>query len=134
MALTLGLGGLYARQATTVLAAWPGALADGERADGRELRFALWEVSAIEGPERYVIARVQEVPVEGDTSGLAVGDTVSLVGRFRAEDQTVIAEILEIHHLRRWKELLGWLGLLFAAVAAPFGFRWRAGRLEERVG
>ncbi len=131
-ALLLALCGLYARQATTVLAAWPSALAAGDRADGRELRFSLWQVSAVPDARHFVIARVVQVPVEGDARGLEVGDTVSLVGRYRAEDQTVVAEILEVHHLRWAKEALGWLGVGLALVAAPLGFRWRAGRLEER--
>lgn len=128
----MALCGLYAWQATTVLAAWPAAQEAGLKADGRELRFSLWEVSRVEGPRRYVISRVQEVPVEGDASRVAVGDTVSLVGRYRAADQVLIAEILEVHRWRSAKEALGWLGFALAVVAAPFGFRWRAGRLVER--
>ena len=132
LAVAAALGALYGWQSRTLLAVWPAALAAGEAADGRELRFSLWEVASIEGPRRYTVAKVQAVPVIGDASGLAVGDTLSLVGRFDARERAVIAEIVEVHRWRRAKELLGWLGVGLAIVGAPLGFRWRERRLVQR--
>lgn len=133
LALVAGLGGLYAWHSLTLLAAWPKTLEAGQAADGRELRFSLWEVNEVQGPRRYVLKRVvEDVPVEGDATGLSPGDTVTVVGRFRAADGVVVAEIQEVHHNRRYKELLGYIGVAAALVAAPFGFRWRHGRLVER--
>lgn len=132
LALAVALGARYAHQSSTLLAVWPAALAAGEAADGKELRFSLWEVARVEGPDRYLIAKGQTVPVRGDTAGLAVGDTVSLVGRFDADERAVIAEILEVHRWRGAKEALGWLGIGLALLAAPLAFRWRDGRLVQR--
>lgn len=113
--------------------AWPRAVAAGKKADGRHLRFSLWQVGSIEGPKLYTIEKVvQGVRISGDTTDLHVGDTVSVVGRYRAEDQTVVAEITEVHRLRKWKERLGYLGVAVSVVAAPLGFRLRRGGLEER--
>jgi len=132
-ALAIALGLTYAWQVQHAPEGWVAALAQGARADGHELRFSLWEVMRIDGPRRFEMSKViRDVPVEADTEGLRVGDTVSVVGRYRASDQTVVAEILENHRNRRAKEVLGWLGFVLSVIAAPFGFRWREGRLWER--
>lgn len=113
--------------------AWPRAVAAGKLADGRHLRFSLWQVSSIQGPDLYTLSKVvKDVRVTGDTSMLHVGDTVSVVGRYRAADQVVVAEITEVHRLRKWKERLGYLGIAASILAAPFGFRLRRWGLAER--
>ena len=133
VALAIALGLTYAWQVEHAPEGWVQALARGVAADGRELRFSLWEVMRIDGPDRFEMSKViQDVPVEADTTDLHVGDTVSVVGRFRASDQTVVAEVLENHQNRRYKEALGWVGFALSVIAAPFGFRWRDGRLWER--
>ena len=111
--------------------AWPRAVAMAS--DGRRLRFSLWQVSGIEGPDLYTLSKVvQGVRITGDTSMLHVGDTVSVVGRYRAADQVVVAEVTEVHHNRKWKERLGYLGIAASLLAAPLGFRLRRGGLVER--
>lgn len=131
--LALALGLTYAWQVQHAPGGWNAAIAEGGLADGHELRFSLWEVMRVEGPRRFVMSKViQDVPVEADTTDIHAGDTVSVVGRYRARDQVVVAEILENHKNRPAKEALGWLGFALSVVAAPFGFRWRAGRLWER--
>ena len=131
LALLVVVSAKYVADTKPMGEAWPRAVAMA--ADGRRLRFSLWQVSAIDGPELYTLSKVvRGVRVTGDTSGLHVGDTVSVVGRYRAADQVVVAEITEVHRLRKWKERLGFLGIFAAIVAAPLGFRPRPGGLSER--
>lgn len=129
----LGLGAYYAHVAATMQSGWRWCLEDPTARDGSTLIFPLWTVTAIDGPEAYQISKIiSGVPVHGDATPLKVGDTVSLVGHFDATRVVVEEEVREIHTLRRWKELLSVLGFLFVAVAAPFTFRIRGGRVEER--
>ena len=133
LALLSALCWKYASEASADPAGYTRCLADPERWDGRLLRLPLWEVTAIVGPDRFEISKVfQGVPVRAPTAGMKVGDTVSVVGHFRAADGAIEAEVADVHHYRFWKELLGVLGAVLAVLAAPFGFRWRGGRLEER--
>lgn len=132
LALTIGVGWKYAVDSATVWAVYPRAMRGGQ--DGRELRFPIWEVVAIDGPERYRISKVvQDIPIEGDTRDLKVGDTVSVIGRLRAADGVVIAEITEVHHLRKVKTALSLLGVVLAIAAFPVGFRREGRRLIERA-
>jgi hypothetical protein len=100
---------------------------------GRRLVFPLWVVTAIDDADRFRISKVvQGVPVLGDSTGLAVGDTISLEGTFNEVDLTVTETRRELHPHRAWKERLGALGFLVTLLAAPRMFRVRAGRLVER--
>ena len=100
---------------------------------GRTLVFPLWEVTAIDGPDRFRISKVvQGVPIRGESGGLAIGDTVSLEGTFNAADLTVTETRRELHPLRRWKERLGAAGFVVTLVAAPWAFQVRGRRVVER--
>lgn len=102
--------------------------------EGRRMRFPIWDVVAIEGPNRLRMSKnIRDIPVEVSTEGVKVGDTVSVVGHFRAADQVIVAETFEVHHYRRLKEWLGIAGVAISIAAFPLGFR-RAGRwLVERA-
>lgn len=126
-----GAGAYYTWIALTIEIGYRQVTESGR--DGVELTFPLWVVTAIDGPTRYRISKVvHDVPVEGDTTPLHEGDTVSVIGRFRASDHVVVEEVREIHVLRKVKEALGVLGTVLAIAAAPFGFRLRRGGLVER--
>ena len=130
--LLLALCGAYARGAVTS--------PDGVRAcreeplqhDGDPLVLALYEVTAIPGPGRFELSKVyRDIPVLSEEP-VALHETVSVAGVFRAEGQVIVAERVVHHPLRRAKGALSALGLLCALGAAPFAFRWRAGWLEPR--
>lgn len=131
--LLAAMGGYYAWVATTQVKGWRWCLEAPAARDGFALVFPLWTVTKIVSPERYEISKaIPDIPVAGDTTELWVGATVSLSGRFDASGPVVREEVREVHHLRRWKEGLGVLGFVVVAGAAPFFFRVRGGRIEER--
>ena len=130
-ALMLAVGAYYAWIATTQVTGYRESVA--QHLDGQVLVFPLWDVTAIDGPDRYRISKViRDVPMVGDATVLHVGDTISVMGAFRDADAAVVETAREIHILRRWKERLGVLGFLLAAAAAPVAFRIRNRRIEER--
>jgi hypothetical protein len=112
---------------------WRWCMEDPRGRDGSTLVFPLWTVTGIDGPDRYRISKVvKDIPVIGPTSGLTDGATVSIMARFDGQSRTAVEQVRELHHLRKWKEVLGVLGFVVVAIAAPFVFRVRDGRLEER--
>lgn len=132
-ALLLALCGYYAHLADTLPIGWRACLADPAASDGEELRFPLYTVSRVDGPQRYRISKtIQDIPVEGATAGLAPGMTVSVQASFRASDQVAVEIYREHHRLRAAKKLLGIVGLVWALWMAPRAFGWQAGRLVER--
>jgi len=131
--IILALGLRYAWVAAHMQSGWRWCMEDPVARDGSSLVFPLWTVTAIDGPDRYRISKIiKDVPVEGDTSDLHEGATVSVVARFDAGRTLAVEQLRELHVLRKWKEGLGVLGFLCALAAAPFAFRWRSGRIEER--
>jgi hypothetical protein len=129
----LGLGLEYARWAAAAEHGWRWALEAPIERDGSTMIFPLWEVTRVVGPDRYEISKiVSDIPVAGDARDLAVGDTVSIIGRFDAAGPVVRVEVRELHHLRKYKEALGILGLALVAAWVPFAFRVREGRVVER--
>lgn len=92
-------------------------------------------MTGIDGPDRYRISKVvKDVPVAGPSEGLEQGDTVSVIGHFRAERMGMEQSVIEVHHLRPYKEAIGVAGLLAAILGLPWLFRWRGRRIEERFG
>ncbi len=133
--LVVALGGWYAKLAMALEIGWRQYTSDPDRYDGHQLTFPLWEVTGVPDANHYLISKVvKDVPVEGDSTGLKVGDTVSVIGDFSKEKWAVVQRRIEVHTLRRWKEAIGIAGILAWAVVTPLLFRWRAGRLEERRG
>jgi hypothetical protein len=127
------LGARYAWVAQNLEIGYRWCLEAPAERDGSTLVFALWQVTRIDDAQHYAISKVvKDIPVEGDAAGLKLGDTVSVVGSFRARDAMVVEGEREIHVLRKYKEALGVTGFVLAALGAPFLFRWRGGRLEAR--
>lgn len=133
VAALVGLGAYYAHLAMALEIGWRQCSSDPARWDGQELVFPLWVVSGIDDAGHYRISKVvKDVPVAGDATGLEVGNTVSVIGNFRASKMVVEQTVIEVHHLRPYKEGIGVAGLLAAVVGLPLLFRWRQRRLEER--
>lgn len=131
LALLLAVGGYYAWIATTQVVGYRECVA--ERLDGKTLVFPIWDVTAIEAPDRYRISKViKDVPIRGATAALEVGDTVSVMGTFSTADDVVTETAREVHVLRRWKEGLGVLGFVVMALLAPWAFALRGGRVVAR--
>ncbi|MCP4808522.1 MAG: hypothetical protein GY913_18890 [Proteobacteria bacterium] len=106
--------------------------ADKAACDGRRVFLALSEVVAIEG-DSYTVRKVtEEHRVDGDATGLELGETISVIARFDAATDTISEESRESHPWREEKVLLGYLGLLLALGVAGFGVRFRDGRLVSR--
>jgi len=109
------------------------ALASPEDHDGAAVTFPLWRVSSLKGPDRYTISRtLRDVPVAGPSEGLSVGDTVSVIGHFRASDSVVEATECHVHTLRPVKEGLSLLALLAGLLLIPRAFAWQDGRVVLR--
>lgn len=132
-ALILALGGWYAHIAMNVETGYRWAMEAPAERDGAPLVFPLWEVTRVDDADHYAISKiVKDVPVEGDATGLKVGDTISVIAAFRARDAMAVEERRELHPLRKYKEALGVAGFALALLAAPFTFRFRDGRIVER--
>lgn len=129
----VAMGAYYTHIAVNLQAGWRWCMADPVARDGSRLVFPLWEVTRIDGPDRYSISKiVKDIPVAGDARELEVGDTVSVDGTFDGKERLVRERFREVHHLRPHKEALGVLGFVLSALAAPFFFRWAGGRIRER--
>jgi hypothetical protein len=133
LGLLLLLALRYDHLARTVPVNWERCLEDPVAHDGHPLTMALWRVTRIDGPDRYAVSRVlRDVPVQGPTAGLALGQTVSVVGRFEAQGPVVVEELRRAHPWRAAKTALGALGAALALGSIPLLFRVRAGRVEAR--
>jgi len=134
VALLAGLGGLYAQRVAALPMGWTQARADPAAHDGALLVFSLYQVSDL-GPPPRIGKVVRDVPLVGQLptlEELEVGDTVSVVGRFRAADEVVVVSRLEVHRWRWAKQVLSSVGLLGLFLWAVVRLRWRDGGL--RVG
>ncbi|MCB9777696.1 MAG: hypothetical protein H6742_03960 [Alphaproteobacteria bacterium] len=116
-----GLGSRYATLATTLPDGIRASLADPDAHDGERLVFPVWFVSGVDDAEHYRISRIiKDVRVEGDSAGLSRGQTITVVGDFRAGDSTVVELRHQVHTLRPHKKALSMVGLLLGLAAVPF--------------
>ena len=101
--------------------------------DGEQVLLPLWEVTGV-GDEGtfYVSKSVIDVPIVGVSSGLSVGDTVTIIGHFRAADGAVIAKTRVDHPWRKAKGLLSIFALILACILMPRFFTWSDGRAVVR--
>ena len=116
------LGVHYTQFATDRPEGFRAAAAEPEAHDGARLLFPLWEVTRIHGATHYEISKsLRGVPIRGAADGLAVGDSVTVRGHFRARDRTVVATERIDHPHRKVKAALSIAALVWCAVV---GRRW----------
>ena len=128
----LGLCAYFGWFASTVPVGWRTCLEEPAVCDGVQLAFPLHSVVHVEDGGRFLISKVvQGVPIVGDAD-VTEGMTISVVGRFRAEDQVVVMEQLEHHKYREMKSGIGVLATLLAVFAMPVFFVVRGRRVCER--
>ena len=131
--LLVGLGVHFAQTSEARDVGYAAALRSPEQRDGMRLLFPLWTVTHIRNASMYEISKtVLDVPVSGSSEGLKRGDTVTVMGHFRASDKAVIASQRVDHPLRPAKAILSILALIFAGVLAPRFFALSDGRLVLR--
>lgn len=131
--LLLALCAWHGHVAASLPFGWHKVASDPQQHDGAELVMPLYRVTAVEGPGRFRLGKVAlDVPIADGPEGLAIGDTVSVRGRFSAQDGRVHASEWEVHHWRKAKFVLGLLGVVVALFGLPLAFRWRQGRVVER--
>ena len=128
----LVMAGLYGHYSTTKPVGFRYCLEHLEECRGRTILLPLWRVTALreDGYDLYKIRG--PIPVEGDPSGLALGDTVSAVTTFDSDRQLLVEQRRELHHLRKAKVALGLVGLVLSGVVVLVGFRWREGGVIAR--
>ena len=101
--------------------------------DGERVLLPIWEVTHIRDASMYSVSKTMlNVPIEGSSEGLSVGDTVTIIGQFRAVDQAVMVEQRVDHPWRKAKGLLSIVALLLCCVLAPRFFGLSAGRIVLR--
>ena len=101
--------------------------------DGESVLMPLWEVTHIRDANMYSVSKsVVGVPVAGDSRGLSVGDTVTIVGTFRAADRAVVSQERIDHPWRRAKGLLSIAALVMAFMLLPRFFGWSNARVVIR--
>jgi len=139
VAALVAMGLYYARVAMSAEQGWRWCMEAPEARQHSVLIFPLWTVTSIENDHHYTISKVvKDVPVDGDSLGLQVGATVSVVADFDWNSGAPIARqtYLEVHTLRVWKERLGVLGFVIMAGLLPWCFVWLRGEpgvLAERT-
>lgn len=132
LSVLVALGAYYAYLTLGLDVGWRQCVANPEGRNGDTLVFPLWVVTSVDDPTHFKISKVvRDVPIEGPSEALSVGATVSLIGTFDKDKMVVEQTLIEIHHLRKYKEGIGVIGLLSAFALVPLCFRWRNGRVTE---
>jgi hypothetical protein len=133
LALIAAMGGYYAWWAIRAEAGWRWAMEAPQERDGAPMVFPLWVVTRVIDAEHHEISKVvRDVPLVGPVGDVAVGDTLSVQGRFDASVPAVRVEVFEHHTLRKYKEALGIFGFVVMVALAPFAFRIERRRIVER--
>ena len=127
------LGVHYTQFATDHPHGFRAASAEPAAHDGARLLFPLWEVTRIHGATRYAISKsLRDVPINGASDGLAVGDSVTVRGRFRAQDGSVVAAERIDHPYRSAKAVLSIAALVWCAVVCRKRFGFEGGAVVIR--
>jgi hypothetical protein len=69
------------------------------------------------------------IPIQGDPSGLEVGDTVSIRGVFSKDVAAIVETHRTMHPYRPLKKALSGIGLLLFFLGLPVFLRFRNNRL-----
>ena len=101
--------------------------------DGVRVLLPLWEVTHIRDASMYSVSKsIVGVPVFGSSVGLELGDTVTILGHFRAEDSAVVAKRRVDHPWRKAKGGLSIFALIIGLSLLPRFFAWSSGRVVMR--
>ena len=131
--LIVGLGWTHARFSIDRPEGYRAYIGAPSEHDGKRVLLPLWEVTGVgEGDTFYVSKSILDVPIVGESSGLNLGDTVTVIGHFRATDGAVIAEKRVVHPWRKAKGLLSIFALILACIFMPRFFYWSDGRVVVR--
>ena len=105
-----------------------------QQCDAEEVVLSLHRVHKVNSANSYVVEQgFREVPIEGPTEDLRVGETISVGGSFRAQDLVVVESWREMHEFRQRKIYLGYAGVVFILLMLPVWFRRSGGLIAERV-
>ena len=129
----LTLGWLHAQFSIDRPEGYRAYAAAPEQYDGVRVLLPLWEVTHIRDASMYSVSKsIVGVPVFGSSKGLSLGDTVTVIGHFRAEDSAVVAAQRVDHPWRKAKGVLSVIALMLAVGLLPRCFAWSAGRVVMR--
>ena len=119
LALLILLGLHYCRLIEDLPHSWSSCVEEPSRCDGRSLAISLYQVRSISDPENYVIGFASmDIPIVGDSSGLELGQKISVQGIFDPSGPRIIADNYMLHNHRQAKVLLSALGMLVGLGAA----------------
>jgi len=129
----LGFMGWQHNQVVTSRVGWIEQCdADKAACDGRRVFLSLVEVRELRD-EGYVVRKVnRDWRIDGDPTGRVVGETISVVARFEAEDDALSALEVSEHPWRRYKVFFGFAGLALALGIGLRGLRVEGRRLVSR--
>ena len=126
------LGASYADLATNRRQGFVWCLENEEACEGREILLPIWDVVALHAESYEVFKVTGPIPIVGNPEGLALGDSVSIRGRFSKDARAVVEVDRTVHHRRFWKKMLAGLGLLLCGIGLFFCVRIRGRRLRLR--
>lgn len=126
------MAGIYGHYSVTKPVGYRYCLENLETCRGRTILLPLWRVTALHEDGYELFKITGPIPVRGDPTGLALGDTISAVTTFDSDRQDLVQVRREVHHLRQVKVALGVIGLVLSGVLVGVGFRWRDGGVVAR--
>lgn len=127
--ILIGMGAQYADFAAHQRQGFQWCLENAEACDGREILLPVWDVVAVE-ESAYVVFKVTgPIPIQGDPSGIEVGDTVSIRGVFSKDVAAIVETHRTMHPYRPLKKALSGLGLVLFILGVPVFLRFRNNRL-----
>lgn len=114
------------------LLAWGAAGPPRAPRPDRPAVMSLVTVVAVDGPGRFEVSSGRRSTwVISPADGLAVGDEVTVIGRFGRDAALHASQVVPAHD-RPDKKRLGLVGLLLVGLLLPSWFRWSAGGLAIR--
>ena len=128
----LAMGLRYADFAANQRQGFQWCLDNSEACRDREIRLPVWDVVEVEADGYAVFKATGPIPIQGDTAGLEVGDTVSVLGRFDPESSRILELTREVHTRRPLKKALSGLGLVLFFLGLPWCLSLSKRRLVYR--
>ena len=130
--LLVALGLRYADFAANQRQGFQWCLENSEACRGREIRLPVWDVVEVDEGQYAVFKATGPIPIRGSVEDLRVGDTVSVLGVFDPESESIVEISREVHRKRPLKKALSGAGLILFFVGLPWCLRLRNRRLVYR--